>query len=550
MQCPFHQGSKTEASSAVVTRRDFLERCTLTLGGGLVMAAGMSGCAFSGRKMEAVVGMPAVELGHELREDGLVARLQASFSDTNVTRRSVDVVIVGGGITGLVAAWRCVQAGMSVELLELEPELGGNARGIAHSAGLAPLGAHYVPVPSVAISEVYALFTELGLIDAEGRPQERHLCHAPQERLFYRGRWQTGLRPQAGLSEQEEADFFRFDNLVRQWKNRPTEDGKPALALPLAACALDAEALELDQMTMAQWLDEHELTSAPLRWYVDYACRDDYGADSTQVSAWAGLHYFGARDHEEVFTWPEGNGWITQQLKQRLTSAPYAEKFRWRGSTLVRGIDPSGQVEVMDGATRKTELLQAQTVICATPRFIARRLIAGLDDTTSLHYAPWLVATATLRAESRSPLISENWDNVIYDAPGLGYVMAQHQELAVPREKSRLLTYYRPLDDAEPAVAREQALQRDKAAWAELVLSDLRRIDPKAEREIEALHLWVWGHGMLAPTPGFLSDATRLRAQEPIDRLILAHSDWGGLPLFEEACTQGARAAQLAALLR
>src|SRR5713226_7288162 len=60
--------------------------------------------------------------------------------------------------------------------------------------------------------------------------------------------------------------------------------------------------------------------SAPLRWYVNYACRDDYGALAKDTSAWAGIHYFAARDPEEKgpLTWPEGNGWIAQRLLEKL----------------------------------------------------------------------------------------------------------------------------------------------------------------------------------------------------------------------------------------
>ena len=36
-------------------------------------------------------------------------------------------------------------------------------------------------------------------------------------------------------------------------------------------------------------------TDPQLRWYLDYCCRDDYGAGMAQVSAWAGIHYFASR---------------------------------------------------------------------------------------------------------------------------------------------------------------------------------------------------------------------------------------------------------------
>ena len=74
---------------------------------------------------------------------------------------------------------------------------------------------------------------------------------------------------------------------------------------------------------MAAWLDREGFDSRWLRWMVDYACRDDYGALSGDVSAWAGIHYFAARDAEEdgPLTWPEGNGWIVRRLLERLGPA-------------------------------------------------------------------------------------------------------------------------------------------------------------------------------------------------------------------------------------
>ena len=67
---------------------------------------------------------------------------------------------------------------------------------------------------------------------------------------------------------------------------------------------------------MSSWLDRNKFNSPYLRWYVDYACRDDYGAHAADTSAWAGIHYFASREHEDKgpVTWPEGNGWLVRAL--------------------------------------------------------------------------------------------------------------------------------------------------------------------------------------------------------------------------------------------
>src|ERR1044072_7603648 len=120
-------------------------------------------------------------------------------------------------------------------------------------------------------------------------------------------------------------------------------DGRPAFAIPLDLSSRDPELLALDGKTMADWMTEHGSNSAPLRWHVNYCCRDDYGAGIAQVSAWAGVHYFASRrgraanaDRDAVVTWPEGNGWLVKKL-----AAPCATRTRNNG--VVFNIQPTGE---------------------------------------------------------------------------------------------------------------------------------------------------------------------------------------------------------------
>ena len=111
----------------------------------------------------------------------------------------------------------------------------------------------------------------------------------------------------------------------------------PAFALPAHRSRWNAELAALDATTFAQWLAANGVTDTALTTYLDYCCRDDYGAGLAEVSAWAGVHYFASRHgfvapgdgeaneagtaREAVFTWPEGNAWLTQRLAALLASA-------------------------------------------------------------------------------------------------------------------------------------------------------------------------------------------------------------------------------------
>ena len=109
------------------------------------------------------------------------------------------MVIVGGGIAGLSAAWKLARSGFrDFTVLELEPDAGGNARWGANDVTAYPWGAHYLPVPPPEATAVRELVEEMGLVEGYGpdgapRYDPRHLCHAPQERRFVGGQWRAGL---------------------------------------------------------------------------------------------------------------------------------------------------------------------------------------------------------------------------------------------------------------------------------------------------------------------------------------------------------------------
>ena len=118
---------------------------------------------------------------------------------------------------------------------------------------------------------------------------ERHLCHSPQERLYFQGQWQDGLLPLQGVAAETLDQYRRFGELVEGWRRRER------FSIPVAKTAPTPQMLALDALRFDDWLDRQGLHDAHLRWYLDYCCRDDYGAGSQEVSAWAGIHYFASR---------------------------------------------------------------------------------------------------------------------------------------------------------------------------------------------------------------------------------------------------------------
>jgi glycine/D-amino acid oxidase-like deaminating enzyme len=475
----------------------------------------------SGRRIEGGFVHESHTLGHRLRD-------RAAFSAPRQTRTS-PVVIVGGGVGGLSAAWRLAKSGMhDFVVLEMESMAGGNARWGESEVSRFPWAAHYVPVPGRAAGLVRELFTDLGVFDGT-RWDERHLVHAPRERLFIHGRWQEGLEPAVGPTRRDRDQFARFDERMARCR------ASGRFTIPTVP-GTDGPAPAEDSLSMAAWLDREGFDSPWLRWMVDYACRDDYGALSAEVSAWAGLLYFAAReaDEEGPLTWPEGNGWIVRHLLERLGPRVHTGQITYRIERRGRG---------WRVLTPDTEWI-ADIVIVAAPLLVATRIVESAPP-VNLTYSPWFIANITLDRWPHEPGFGVAWDNVIFDSHSLGYVVATHQQLRrhVPRT---VWTYYWALAHQPANVARQWLLAQDWSALRDQVLRDLSRAHPDIGQCVTRVDIMRLGHAMVRPTPGLRSDPAWRAFQAAHDRVLYAHSDVSGLPLFEEAQYRGVLAADRA----
>lgn len=482
------------------------------------LAAGLVGLAKKAPR--AVAGGFADDshlVGHRLR-DG------AAFG---AARREVRVpaVIVGGGVAGLCCAWHLKKRGFSdFVLLEMEKQAGGNSRWGENEVSAYPWGAHYLPVPGAGAELVRELCEEFGLLRG-GEFEERHLCHTPQERLFLHGRWQEGLEPEIGSTKRDHAQFRRFQELVGEAR------GMGEFSIPMERRA--PRASKLDEISMAVWMRERGLDSAYLRWYVDYATRDDYGARAEDCSAWAALHYFAARDSKEgPLTWPEGNGWLVKRLLERVGSHVRPGSFVNRVTRDGRGW------RVRTGETE----YRAEAVVFAAPSYLAKYLVESAPPADGFVYSPWLVANLTLDRPPAERGIEPAWDNVIYGSPSLGYVVATHQSLRTRVEKT-VWTYYWALADGAPRDVRRMLLERPWKDWVELIMTDLQRAHPDIRECVSRVDIMRFGHAMARPVPGFLRSESRIRLARAEGSLVYANSDLSGLSLFEEAQYRGVAAA-------
>jgi len=492
----------------------------------------------------------AVDVGHKLRGGPLPRAAEA---------QPVDVLVVGAGVAGLSAAWRLAAAGVKdVRVVELESELGGTSRSGRNEVSAYPWGAHYLPAPLVDAGPVMRLLRELDAVtglDAEGYPTfaEELLIHEPEERVFYKGDWYEGLYLRAGASAADLAELARFEARMNAFGAARDAKGRKAFAVPSALSSDDAEWTALDKVTMARWLEAEGFRSPRLRWLVDYACRDDYGTTAEGVSAWAGIWYFAARQDgkgersEGFLSWPEGNGRLVKHL---LASLPAGQVER---DVLVHSVEPGEggcRVDAVEAGTGKPRAFRARQVVLACPRFVAAHLVAPWRQQRpewlgAFQYGPWVVANLTLSDMPRSRGFPLAWDNVFYESRSLGYVVATHQAPRMDERGPTVLTWYLPLAGLDAKAERQKVLSAGYADWEGLVMADMRAAHPGIAEQARRLEVMRWGHAMVRPVPGFMWGPARFAAQESLgDVLHFAHSDLGGMALFEEANWFGVRAAE------
>ena len=459
----------------------------------------------------------------------------------------IQYLIVGAGISGLSAARQLKKKGIEDFLvLELENKLGGNSANGQNQYSKFPLGAHYLPLPNLRDKELLSFLEESKIIvdykDSLPVFDEQQLCFDPNERLFIRNSWQTDLIPRYGNPKKVDSQIDLFLQKMADFRDKKGNDGKYFFDIPLFFCSSDDALNSLDLMTMKSWLIENNFNAEELLEYVDYCCRDDFGLGIEFVSAWAGIHYFAARKHENkkyddtVLTWPEGNGRLVNHLKSFVENKVLTNHLAYEIQSVSNGV----KVSVFNAKTNESINILAEKVIVTTPQYITKYLFPERKKLSQgFHYAPWFTASITLTDISDDGSFPLSWDNVIYKSKGLGYVYNQHQNLEQIIDK-KVITYYYSFSSNDLQKDRKELLKKPIEHWEKIVLSDLKIAHPEIEKYIQTIEIHRIGHGMISPVPNFLKSNNLKEASKNIEnKIFFANSDLSGISIFEEAFHQG-----------
>lgn len=499
--------------------------------------------------------IPTTLLGANFKRGHLLRSSQhASRPLTASTRKKI--VIVGGGVSGLVALYMLKQQGVQdVLLLELNDEVGGNSGSVETHFSKAPLGAHYLSLPNQDNEPMIGFLVETGLILGQKGEKyiynDRHLCHAPNERLFYRGQFQEGLVPHYGINKETSDEIERFFNWMKELKQSVNEEEKQLFNIPVDHADYTAHLDGLDQISFEQFLLNHNFRKEELLWFLDYCCRDDFGAGMDKVSAWAGVNYFAGRkaipenaEPTSVLTWPEGNSFLVDKLKQ------HTETHIRKDALVTKVVENEEEVVIhyLDCTTNEKFEIIAEHCIMACPSYVNKHILQSPvwkpDFFDKFTHFPWLIGIVTVREMPSHNGVPLAWDNVKYGSKGLGYISNRNQELN-RTVGPQVLSVYLTLDQQDAVTERARLFQLTEEEMKDMILKELKSIHADIEQEVLSVVIQRWGHGMVTPVPGTLAlHAAYVKKRELVKRVDLAHTDFAGYSVFEEAFQAGYMAAE------
>ena len=297
---------------------------------------------------------------HFLRASGhaaTAAALAGCASTGGGVRDEAEVVVVGAGIGGLVAAWRLKQAGVRVTLHEAQQRVGGRIWSSADYFGdgqVVELGAELIDTPH---SHMRGLAQEFGLTldDFSSEAPAREA-----ETWYFEGRRYT---------TEQVAEAFKPVAAAIVRDMAPFADALPSALQPEPGRSLDA-------LSISQWL-AREGVSGWLKALIEVAYTTEMGLDCEEQSALNLLSLIGTESGEfvvfgasdERFHVRGGNDLIVRRLAERLVTNLETE------SRLVRiARDGDGRYRLSfsrDGVTRETT---ASHVVLALPISMLRQV--------------------------------------------------------------------------------------------------------------------------------------------------------------------------------
>jgi spermidine dehydrogenase len=422
---------------------------------------------------------------HEVR-DGYV------FARPPISKR-YDIVIVGGGASGLSAAYFLRQHNFL--LLEKEPHWGGNAYLEEYQGQAFATGSAF----DMKGSSSEHLARELGLTLLP--------INSPDPSIL-NGKWIPDTWG-AGLDELPYSG--------------PVRDSFKKLRTDLLALDPSRNMAQFDSAPFSEYLKGY--TPEVKQWWDGYGL-SNWGANADDTSAYIAISEFKdivnlAKSDPRV-TLPGGNGALTRKLADTLL--PQFSERMLADATIVAVEPEKTAVRITYVKDGVVQAVGAKLAIMATPKFITWRLLSGipedqLDAMQSFRYCPYPVINMIFE----KPLYTRAYDTWCPGNTFTDFIVADWVMRNQPgyQPKNGILSFYTPYSELK----RDDLLHIEKCRQiASNALRDFQKLQPGFDLVPLEIHFYRRGHPMFVPRPEMFSKIIP-RARKPLERVFFANTD-------------------------
>lgn len=409
--------------------------------------------------------------------------------------QKMDIVIVGGGISGLSAAY--FLRGKDWLLLEKEEFFGGNAFQEDFAGDAFGTGSAYAARGDFGDQ----LSKEIGLTLLPVDMPDPTIIN----KTFVPDTWKSGL------------DHLPFPKEVVASFKKFREDMMKLNPLDHVA-EFDAELFTKYTQPYApqiqQWWDGYGLSN--------------WGAACEDSSAFTALANFqdlvkGEKDSRVIL--PGGLGSISHRVVEVLQ--PHYRERMLAASTVVAVIPEKEEVRVTYIHGGKLTTVSAKVALMCAPKHITSRLVTGIpaaqkNAMRKTRYAPYPVVNIIFD----KPVYNRGFDTWCPGNVFTDFIVADWtiRNTAGYKQKHNILSFYTPLRESQRGTLLEED---DCRMLAANVLTDFQKLLPEFNATPLEVRIFRRGHPMFMAVP-LQYTKNRLDAAHPMERIFFGNADSGG----------------------
>ena len=406
-----------------------------------------------------------------------------------------DVVIVGGGVSGMTSAY--LLRSRDFLLLEKEPHWGGNAYLMEYQGNAYATGSAFLEKSE----DAYSFAKEIGLEPLPVNDRDSTIINGE----WIANTWAEGLdKLPYPASVREGFKKFKKDMLAIDLKKR----GNQLYNVPFS------DFMKGYPAEVKQWWDNY----GPSNW----------GAATEDTAAALGIddmQLIGGDTVPDFYTWPGGLGAITKKLGEIL-QPKFADQML-TGATTVAVVPDNKEVQVTYMQAGELKTVAARAVIMATPKFITRRIVQGLpqkqdDAMHQMRYIPYAVVNLIFD----KPVFNKSYDTWCPGNTFTDFIVADWTIRNQPgyQQKYNILSCYTPMSEEDRGYLLTEPGTRKKAVS---VLNDFQKLFPGSNVDPTEVHIYRRGHPLYMSTPGLYTKVQPL-VRAPMERVFFANTDSEG----------------------